>query len=108
MTVPMGPPRARRVREASPHPLLYASVPVTGHLLLARSRPFREYARYGVRIELNPGGRTPKPTHGYDVQVRQSGRLVARVRRAVRCRTVRNFGGTRSVCRAVRASNRHA
>ena len=77
----------------------------TGHLLLARSQPFREYASLGVRIELNPGGRKPKPTYGYDVQVRQSGRLVARVRRVVRCRTVRKFGGTRSVCRAVRASN---
>ena len=52
-----------------------------GVKLLPRTQPSLEAARYGVTIEARPGavreGR-PRP-FGYDVQVRQSGRLVARV-----------------------------
>jgi hypothetical protein len=58
-----------------------------GLKLLARTQPSLEAARYGVTIEARPGGvrpGTPRP-FGYDVQVRQSGRLVARVRVAGRC-----------------------
>ena len=50
--------------------------------LLPRTQPSLEAARYGVTIEARPGAvREGKPRpFGYDVQVRQSGRLVARVR----------------------------
>ena len=58
-----------------------------GVKLLPRSQPSLEAARYGVTIEARPGAvREGKPRpFGYDVQVRQSGRLVARVRVAGRC-----------------------
>jgi hypothetical protein len=55
--------------------------------LLARAQPSLEAARYGVTIEARPGGvraGRPRP-FGYDVAVRQSGRLLARVRMAGRC-----------------------
>ena len=53
-----------------------------GVKLLPRTQPSLEAARYGVTIEARPGAvREGKPRpFGYDVQVRQSGRLVARVR----------------------------
>jgi hypothetical protein len=58
-----------------------------GVKLLPRSQPSLEAARYGVTIEARPGAvRAGKPRpFGYDVQMRQSGRLVARVRLAGRC-----------------------
>ena len=65
-----------------------SSADIDGWLtLLPRSQPSLEAARYGVVIEARPGAvreGSPRP-FGYDVQVRQSGRLVARVRVAGRC-----------------------
>jgi hypothetical protein len=58
-----------------------------GVKLLARTQPSREDVRYGATFDILPGGvrpGAPRP-FGYDVQVRQSGRLVARVRVAGRC-----------------------
>jgi hypothetical protein len=58
-----------------------------GLMLLARTQPSREAARYGIAVQARPGGvrpGSPRP-FGYDVQVRQSGRLIARVRAAGRC-----------------------
>lgn len=55
--------------------------------LLARTQPSRQTARYGVGIQARPGAARPgRPRpFGFDVQVRQSGRLIARVRKAGRC-----------------------
>ena len=58
-----------------------------GLAMLARTQPFKTAARYGIMVEARPGGvrlGRPRP-FGYDVQIRQSGRLVARVRMAGRC-----------------------
>jgi hypothetical protein len=80
---------------------------VNGSLtLLARTQPSREAARYGVVIEARPGGvraGSPRP-FGYDVQVRQSGRLVARVRVAGRCVERREARGLVVRCRIARRS----
>ena len=58
-----------------------------GVKLLPRSQPSLEAARYGVTIEARPGAVREGKSRpfGYDIQVRQSGRLVARVRVAGRC-----------------------
>jgi hypothetical protein len=80
---------------------------VNGSLtLLARTQPSREAARYGVVIEARPGGvraGSPRP-FGYDVQVRQSGRLLARVRVAGRCVERRESRGLVVRCRIARRS----
>ena len=77
-----------------------------GVKLLPRTQPSLEAARYGVTIEARPGavreGR-PRP-FGYDVQVRQSGRLVARVRVAGRCVERRLAQGLVVQCRIARRS----
>ena len=77
-----------------------------GVKLLPRSQPSLEAARYGVTIEARPGavreGR-PRP-FGYDVQVRQSGRLVARVRLAGRCVERRLAQGLVVRCRIAKRS----
>ena len=77
-----------------------------GVKLLPRTQPSLEAARYGVTIEARPGavreGR-PRP-FGYDVQVRQSGRLVARVRVAGRCTERRLAQGLVVRCRITRRS----
>jgi hypothetical protein len=77
-----------------------------GVKLLPRTQPSLEAARYGVTIEARPGavreGR-PRP-FGYDVQVRQSGRLVARVRMAGRCVERRLAQGQVVQCRIARRS----
>ena len=74
--------------------------------LLPRTQPSLEAARYGVTIEARPGavreGR-PRP-FGYDVQVRQSGRLAARVRVAGRCVERRLAQGLVVQCRIARRS----
>ena len=78
---------------------------VNGSLtLLARTQPSREAVRYGLVIEAWPGGvREGKPRpFGYDVQVRQSGRLVARVRIAGRCVERRESRGLVVRCRIAR------
>jgi len=71
---------------------------------LARTQPLLEAARYGIEITVNGSGRAyggerGLEQHGYDLQVRQSGRLVARLRRAQRCRSAVGRGPT---CRTVR------
>jgi hypothetical protein len=77
-----------------------------GVKLLARTQPSLEAARYGVTIEARPGAvREGKPRpFGYDVQVRQSGRLVARVRVAGRCVERRLAQGLVVQCRIARRS----
>jgi len=80
---------------------------VNGSLtLLARTQPSREAVRYGLVIEARPGGvREGKPRpFGYDVQVRQSGRVVARVRVAGRCVERRESRGLVVRCRIARRS----
>jgi hypothetical protein len=74
--------------------------------LLARTQPSLEAARYGVTIEARPGGvRVGKPRpFGYDVQVHQSGRLVARVRVAGRCAERREARGLVVRCRIAKRS----
>jgi hypothetical protein len=42
---------------------------------------------------------------GYDVQVRQSGELVGRARRAARCVPEVRFGFKRLTCRVLRRAN---
>ena len=80
---------------------------VNGSLeLLARSQPSKTSARYGIMVEARPGsvrpGR-PRP-FGYDVQVHQSGRLIARVRQAGRCVQHRLPQGLVVQCRIARSS----
>jgi hypothetical protein len=77
-----------------------------GVKLLPRSQPSLEAARYGVTIDAGPGSvREGKPrTFGYDVQVRQSGRLVARVRVAGRCVERRRAQGLVVQCRIAKRS----
>jgi hypothetical protein len=75
---------------------------------LSRVQPYRQVAPYGVNISTNvysPPGHEP-PALGFDIQVRQSGRLVARVRRAFRCATKRNrYNVPVYQCRTVRRQN---
>jgi hypothetical protein len=80
---------------------------VNGSLeLLARSQPSRTSVRYGILVEARPGsvrlGR-PRP-FGYDVQVRQSGRLIARVRQAGRCVERRLPQGLFTECSSARSN----
>ena len=73
---------------------------------LARSQPFRAHAPRGILVEARPGGvrlGRPRP-FGYDVQVRQSGRLVARVRMAGRCFERRRPQGLVTECQIARRS----
>lgn len=75
--------------------------------LLSRKQPRRVAARYGVRIDAlvaSVGFRGPR-TVGYDIQIRQSGELLARVRRAARCRPEVRFGFKRLTCRVLRSRN---
>ncbi len=75
--------------------------------LLARTQPRRRAAPFGVRIHafvFSVGFRGPR-TVGYDVQVRQSGELVGRARRAARCAPEVRFGFKRLTCRVLRRAN---
>jgi hypothetical protein len=80
---------------------------VNGSLdLLARSQPSKISARYGVMVEARPGSVReghPRP-FGYDVQVHQSGRLIARLRQAGRCVQNRLPQGLVVQCRIARSS----
>ncbi len=75
---------------------------------LARTQPYRLVAPHGIKVNafvFSQPGHEP-PALGYDIQVRQSGRLVARVRRALRCGKVPNGFGERFYrCRVVRRAN---
>lgn len=73
---------------------------------LARTQPNRTAAPGGILVEARPGGvrpGRPRP-FGYDVQVRQSGRLIARVRMAGQCVQERRAQGIVDVCRIARRS----
>jgi hypothetical protein len=76
--------------------------------LLSRVQPYRQVAPHGVSVSalvFSQPGHEP-PAVAYDIQVRQSGRLVARVRRAARCGKVPNGFGERFYrCRVVRRKN---
>ncbi len=69
---------------------------------LARTQPARWAARYGIVISARPGAARPQQ-FGYDVQVRQAGRLLARVRRAGRCVTQRRSTGIFDKCTLARS-----
>jgi hypothetical protein len=70
---------------------------------LAYSQPARWAARYGIVITATPGARRPN-AWGYDIQVRQGGRLLARVRRAGRCRQEHRSSGIFDHCKLSRSS----
>lgn len=76
--------------------------------LMSRLQPFRTVAPYGITVGavvFSQPGHEP-PALGFDIQVRQSGELVARVRRAARCRKEPNGFGERFYrCRVVRREN---
>jgi hypothetical protein len=79
-----------------------------GGVPLSRVQPYRQVAPYGVNISalvFSQPGHEP-PAFGYDIQVRQSGQLVGRVRRAFRCGKVPNGFGERFYrCHMVRRKN---
>jgi hypothetical protein len=70
---------------------------------LAYTQPARWAARWGILVEATPGAKRPN-AWGYDIQVRQAGRLLARVRRAGRCRTEHRNGGRFDHCSLTRSS----
>lgn|GEM_PF-5903274 len=77
-----------------------------GRRLLPASQPFKISARFGIGVNVNPfGGKKNRP-FGYDVQVRQSGRLLARVRKAGRCVERRDSRGIFTACKIARASTK--
>jgi hypothetical protein len=73
-------------------------------LPLPLSQPYLRPAPDGVRLFTHAHPANPQRAFGYDVQVRQAGRLVARVRRAVHCGPDPQFYNI-VVCRIVRAKN---
>ncbi|HEY1275788.1 MAG TPA: hypothetical protein VGF25_12790 [Thermoleophilaceae bacterium] len=81
---------------------------LTGGELLSRPEPFRKVAPYGVKIRAftyTLPGHEPRAL-GYDIQVRQSGRLVGRVRRAARCSSKPNRYDVKVFrCKVVRRKN---
>jgi len=72
-------------------------------LPLPSTQPYRRAAPFGIKLLTYPSQRQP-PTLGYDIQVHQSGRLVGRVRRVVRCRKDPQFFNN-LVCRTVKKKN---
>lgn len=70
---------------------------------LAFTQPARWAARYGIVVTATPGATRPN-SWGYDIQVRQAGRLLARVRRAGRCRTEHRSYGLFDLCKLSRTS----
>jgi hypothetical protein len=80
--------------------------PDGGRRLLPASQPLKISARFGIGVEVHPfGGRKNRP-FGYDLQVRQSGRLLARVRKAGRCVERRDSRGIFTACKIARASTK--
>jgi hypothetical protein len=65
---------------------------------LAFTQPARWAAPEGINVNVRPSGQPNQP-FGFDVQVRQTGRLLARYRRAGRCRDVRRSTGLFRDCR---------
>jgi hypothetical protein len=70
---------------------------------LARTQPARWAAEYGLVVSAFPGAGKNRP-FGFDVQVRQAGRLLARFRRAGRCVDVRRSSGIFHRCKLARSS----
>ena len=70
---------------------------------LAHSQPARWAAEAGIVVDAFPGAARNRP-FGYDVQVKQSGRLLARVRRAGRCVDTPLNGGFSHRCKVARSS----
>jgi hypothetical protein len=70
---------------------------------LAATQPLRWAARYGLVVSAFPGAAKNRP-YGYDVQVKQAGRLLARVRRAGRCREITRNSGSFHSCTLARSS----
>jgi hypothetical protein len=70
---------------------------------LAFTQPARWAARWGIVIDGRPGAKRPN-AWGYDIQVRQGGRLLAKVRRAGRCRLERRSYGIFDNCTLSRSS----
>ena len=68
---------------------------------LAFTQPARWAARYGIIVNAFPAAGRNRP-FGFDVQVRQSGRLLARVRRAGRCTDTPLNGGFFHQCKVSR------
>jgi hypothetical protein len=71
--------------------------------VLAYSQPARWAAEAGIVVDAFPGAGKNRP-FGFDVQVRQAGRLLARVRRAGRCVDVRRSSGIFHQCTIARHS----
>jgi hypothetical protein len=70
---------------------------------LARTQPARWAAEFGIVINARPGAARPQQ-FGYDVQVRQGVRILARVRRAGRCVSLRRSSGIFDKCTLARSS----
>lgn len=70
---------------------------------LAFSQPARWSVRYGLVVTAFPGAARNRP-FGFDVQARQAGRLLARVRKAGRCMEVPRNGGSFHTCTIARSS----
>lgn len=70
---------------------------------LAFTQPARWAAEYGITVDAFPGAGKNRP-FGMDVQVKQAGRLLARVRRAGRCVDIPRNGGLFHQCKVARAS----
>ena len=70
---------------------------------LAYTQPARWAAPYGIVINARPGAAKVQ-RFGWEVQVRQGGRLLARVRRAGRCGTERRSFGLFYSCKLSRSS----
>ena len=98
----LSPRRALSRRPAPGSRITKRYLKCTG-LPLPFTQPYRRAAPFGVKILTYPGSQPP--VLGYDIQVRQSGRLVARVRRAVRCRKDPQFFNN-LVCRTVKKEER--
>jgi hypothetical protein len=70
---------------------------------LAFTQPSRWAVRYGLVVSAFPGAGKNRP-FGFDVQVSQAGRLLARVRRAGRCVEERRSSGLFHKCTIARSS----
>jgi hypothetical protein len=70
---------------------------------LAYSQPQRWAASNGIVISANPGVASPQ-LFGYDIQVTQAGRLLARVRRVGRCVEERRRAGLFHACKLTRST----
>ena len=71
--------------------------------LLARTQPALRSARYGLHVDAVPA---KNKIYGLDVQIRQSGQLLGRVRRAGRCRSGHGPSGTTYRCTLTRSKTK--